>query len=649
MPATTPSANASIHSGPDDTALDTYVRWLRGQGREIDSYQQLWRWSVENLDDFWASLWDYFTIDSSYETVLASRDLPGAQWFPGAALNYAERVLGHGDDSDRPAILAYSQTRDPVTVTFGELAERVGRARAGLVRLGVGRGDRVVAMLPNIPETVVAFLACASLGAIWASCAPEFGPRSIVDRFAQLEPTVLITVGGYTYGSKPIDKTADVAAVRAGLPTVGHVVGIKHGPYEVVDAISWGELLAEPGPPTVERVPFEHPLWVLFSSGTTGLPKAIVHSHGGILLEHLKTHALQLDTRPGDRILWFTTTAWMMWNILVSALLRRATAVLFDGNFGHPDLGEQWRLAADAGATLLGTSPAYLMACRDAGLQPARHADLASLRTLGVTGAPLPATGFDWATNHLGEHVLVNAMSGGTDVCTGFVAGNPWLPAYRGELAGPCLGVDVTVLDPDGAELVGDVGELVIRQPMPSMPLCFWNDPGGQRYRDSYFDTYPGTWRHGDWATQTDRASFVLSGRSDATLNRGGVRLGTAEFYTVVEELGVIADSLVIHLEDPEGGAGRLLLFVTLVDGTSLDEALRQRIRAALRNQLSPRHIPDAITAVPAIPRTLTGKKLETPLKNVLQGHPVTEVISPDAVSDYEAIAAFTEHRTALP
>lgn len=625
----------------DTTSLGDYVRWLAEHGRTVGSYDELWRWSIEDLPGFWASIWEHFGVRGTFDAVLGSREMPGAQWFPGATLNYAEHALGLPEDADSVAVIAYSQTRERSELTFGELADQVGRARAGLVRLGVGRGDRVVGFLPNIPEALVAFLACASLGAVWASCAPEFGARSVVDRFAQVEPTVLLAVGGYSYGAKEIDKSAEVAAIRAGLPTLRHVVAVPYGPQAVPDAVSWAELLAEPAPPAFDPVPFDHPLYVLFSSGTTGLPKAIVHGHGGILLEHLKTHAFQLDTRPGDRILWFTTTAWTMWNILVSGLLRRAAVVLVDGNPLHPDLLEQWRIAADAGVSLLGTSPAYLMACRKAGIEPARAVDLSGLRMLGITGSPLPDDGFDWATEQLGADVLVNSMSGGTDVCSGFVAGNPWLPVYRGELSGPCLGVDVTAFDPEGHEVVDAVGELVIRQPMPSMPVGFWNDADGERYRSSYFDVYPGVWRHGDWVTMTPHRSFVISGRSDATLNRGGVRLGTAEFYAVVEELPEVADSLVVHLEDAEGGPGRLLLFVALTGGATLDDALRGRIRTALRSELSPRHLPDAIEAVPAVPRTLTGKKLEKPIKQVLLGRPVAEVISADAVTDFAAVASF--------
>ena len=626
----------------ETTAIGDYVRWLTAErGLAFADYDALWRWSVADPEAFWASIWDHFGVRSSYRWVLGSREMPGAQWFPDSRLNYAEYMLALPEDTDRSAVIAHSQTRGPVELTFGELHDQVARARAGLRRLGVGSGDRVVGYLPNLPETLVAFLATASLGATWASCAPEFGARSVIDRFGQIEPTVLLAVSGYTYGSKEIDKTSELAAIRAGLPTVRHVVGITYGKYEPEGTLRWEEIVGEAEPLVFEPVPFAHPLYILFSSGTTGLPKAIVHGHGGILLEHLKLHALNIDTRPGDRVFWFTTTAWTMWNILVSGLLRRGAVLMHDGNPLWPDLGAQWQLAADTRATLLGTSPAYLMACRAAGVEPATRYDLAVLRTLGITGSPLPDDGFDWAAGQFGDRVLVNSMSGGTDICSGFVAGNPWLPVYRGELSGPCLGVDVTAFDAGGAEIIGELGELVVRAPMPSMPVQFWNDPGNERYRAAYFDTYPGVWRHGDWVTFTERRSCIISGRSDATLNRGGVRLGTAEFYAVVEELPEVADSLVVHLEDSGGGPGDLLLFVALRPGAGLDEDLRARIRAALRTQLSPRHVPDSIEVVPAVPRTMTGKKLETPIKQILRGRAPSDVVSPDAVSDFSAIAEF--------
>lgn len=626
----------------DTTALGHFVRGLAEKGHRFGSYDELWQWSVSDLHGFWGAVCDHFELPGLSDPVLAQDRMPGARWFPNSALNYAEHMLGRPDDAEQTAVIGYSQTRERIELTFAELATQVARCRAGLIRLGVRRGDRVVAFLPNIPETLVAFLACASLGAVWASCAPEFGARSVVDRFAQIEPTVLLTVGGYTHGEKQIDRTSEVSAIRAGLPTLRHVVHVPYGPRVVDHATSWDALLAERGDLAFEQVPFDHPLYVLFSSGTTGLPKVIVHGHGGILLEHLKNHAFHLDLRPGDRFLWFTTTAWTMWNILVSGLLHRAAVVLVDGNPLHPDLTEQWRIAAEASVTHLGTSPGYLMACRKAGVEPARTLDLSALRMLGITGAPLPDTGFDWATKQLGRAVLINLMSGGTENCSAFVAGNPWLPAYRGEIAGPCLGVDATVFDIDGTELIDEVGELVVRQPLPSMPIRFWNDPGNRRYTATYFDTYPGIWRHGDWATRTTRGSFVISGRSDATLNRGGVRLGTAEFYAVVEELDEIVDSMVIHLEDDEGGPGRLLLFVVPTPQVTLDDALRDRIRNVLRRELSPRHVPDAIDAVARIPRTMTGKKLETPVKQILRGRPVKDVANLDAVDNPAALATFT-------
>jgi acetoacetyl-CoA synthetase len=482
---------------------------------------------------------------------------------------------------------------------------------------------------------------------VWASCAPEFGARSVVDRLAQVEPSVLLAVSGYRYGDRSFDRRGEVADIRAGLPSLRHVVEVPYGEHPLPDALAWDELLAAEGPLEFDPVAFDHPLYVLFSSGTTGLPKVIVHGHGGILLEHLKLHGLHLDTRPGDRALWFTTTAWAMWNITISALLHRAALVLLDGNPLLPDLGAQWRLGAETGATLFGTSPGYLMACRKAGLAPERWPEL---RTVGTTGSPLPAEGFDWVYDRLGPDVLLNPISGGTDVCSAFVGGGPWQAVYRGEMSGPCLGVDVTAFDAAGNEIVGELGELVVRAPMPSMPTRFWNDPGDARYRSSYFDAYPGVWRHGDWTVMSARQTFVITGRSDATLNRGGVRLGTAEFYTVVEELPEVVDSLVVHLEDglasARDGQGELLLFVQLAEGAELDDPLRARIRDALRRQLSPRHVPDSVYAVPAIPRTLTGKKLEQPIKRILQGTPARDVLSPEAMNDPTALDAFTHLAT---
>ena len=580
----------------------------------IGDHAALHRWSVTDLDGFWSAVVEHLGVEFTTPptAVLGRREMPGAQWFPGAELNYAAHALR---EADGVAVVAYSQTRDVIELTWDELRDQVARARAGLVRLGVRRGDRVVAYLPNIPETLVAFLATASLGAVWASCAPEFGARAVIDRFAQVGSTVLLAAPGYTYGATPVDRRAEVAALRAGLPTVRHVVAV---PGDLPDATTWDELLAEPAGPAYDPVPFDHPLYVLFSSGTTGKPKAIVHGHGGITVEHLKNHALSWDLGPGDRILWFSTTAWMMWNALVSGLLCGASVVLVDGNPVFPDVGWQWRIAQETGATLMGASPGFLMACRAEGYVPP---PLPRLRQLGAAGSPLPPEGYRWVAEHL-DGVLLNVGSGGTDVCTGIVQGSPWQPTVPGEIAGPALGVAAAAFDEDGKPVVGELGELVITEPMPSMPVGFWGDPDGSRYRSSYFDVWPGVWRHGDWVRFSESGSCVIAGRSDATLNRSGVRLGPAEFYAVVEELPGIVDSLVVHLEDPAGGNGELLLFVQLAEGAGLDEV---RIARELRTALSPRHVPDRITAVPVVPRNRTGKKLELPVKRILLGAEVDD------------------------
>jgi acetoacetyl-CoA synthetase len=617
---------------PPDVFETTEIgRFARRYG--FESFEALQRWSVEDLEGFWQAVWDFFGLraHTPHERVLGSRDMPGAEWFPGARLNYAEHMLR--GDADAVAVVARSNTRGPIELTFGELRDQVTRARAGLQRLGVRRGDRVVAYLPNIPETLVAFLATASVGAIWASVAPEFGVRSVLDRLAQIEPKVLLVVNGYTYRDKRIDRRAEVAAIAAGLPTVEHVIEVGYGD----DVDGWAALTREPGPLAFDAVPFDHPLYVLFSSGTTGPPKAIVHGHGGILVEHVKNLGLGWDLKPGGRLLWFTTTAWMMWNALVSALLLRSSIVMLDGDPAWPDLAQQWRLAEQTRPTVMGVSPAFVMACRKAGLDFGRRFDLASIRVVPIAGSPLPPEGYDYLYEQLGPQMLLVNGSGGTDVCSAIVSGSALTPVHRGEMAGRWLGVDATAFDLDGNEVTGELGELVIRQPMPSMPVGFWGDEDGSRYRAAYFDMYPGVWRQGDWVRFSEAGTCVVTGRSDATLNRGGVRLGTGELYSVVEELEEVEDSLVVHLEDPEGGPGELVLFVV----ADLDDELRARIAGALRSQLSPRHVPDTITAVPAIPRTLTGKKLEAPVKRILRGEPAEAVASRGALADPEAVDAF--------
>jgi acetoacetyl-CoA synthetase len=626
--------------------LGRYLEWLRTErGLDLAGYDELWQWSVSDLEGFWASVWDFFEVRAStpYERVLGSREMPGAEWFPGARLNFAAHMVGRPEDLDRPAVVAYSQSRERIELTFGDLREQVARARAGLQRLGVGPGDRVVAYLPNIPETLVAFLATASLGAIWATCPPEFGVRSVLHRLGQLEPRVLLAVAGYRYGEKHVDRREQIAEIRAGLPSLETVV---HVPYAggaddaLPEAVTWDELLGEPAELAFDPLPFAHPLYVLFSSGTTGLPKAIVHCHGGILLEHLKNHGFSWDLQPGDRLQWFTTTAWMMWNALVSVLLHRASIVMIDGNPAYPDLSFQWRVLEETKPTFFGLSPAFTMACRKDGLEPGRLFDLSSVRMVCEAGSPLPLEGYAWLYEQFGPDVNVNVGSGGTDVCTGIVQGIPLLPVYAGEMSTRMPGVDADAFDADGNPVVGELGELVIKQPMPSMPVAFWNDPDGSRYREAYFEHYPGVWRFGDWILFTERGSAVITGRSDATLNRGGVRLGTSELYSVVEELDEVLDSLIVHLEAQD----ELLLFVVLRPGLELDEELDKRIKGSLRTSLSPRHAPDTVVAVPAIPRTLTGKKLEVPVKRILTGAQVSEVAASDALVEPAAIEPFAEY-----
>jgi acetoacetyl-CoA synthetase len=629
--------------------MGRYLAWLREtRGLDLRSYDDAWRWSVTEPGRFWRSIWDHFEVLAHLppRDSLVANEMPGARWFPGATLNYAEHALrlpGRADDD--LVVIGRSQTRDATDLTAAELRDQVARCRTGLKALGVGRGDRVAAFLPNIPETIVALLATASLGAIWSSCAPEFGVRAVIDRFGQIEPKVLIAVDGYRYGDKSIDRRAELEEIRAALPSLKSTVVL---PYLDADATSrfpgavgWSELTAEQGPLGFEPVPFAQPLYILYSSGTTGLPKPIVHGHGGITLEHIKALALHTDLGPGDRFFWFTTTGWMMWNYLVSALAVGATVVTFDGNPAHPDLSELWRLAAETGTTYLGVSAPFLMACRKAGLTPGRDLDLKPLRGVGSTGAPLPATGFEWVHDAVSKHVQVGSLSGGTDLCTGFLGPSPLVPVWSGEISCRMLGAKVEAFDEAGRSVVGREGELVITAPMPSMPVAFWGDLEGERLREAYFSTYPGVWRHGDWLTITERGSCIVTGRSDATLKRGGVRIGTSEFYGIVEALPEVADSLVVHLEDAAGGPGELLLFVVPRDGRSIDDDLRRKIGAALRDELSPRHVPDTILEVPGVPKTLSGKKLEVPVKRILLGLAPDVAASKDSLADPRSLEPF--------
>jgi acetoacetyl-CoA synthetase len=623
------------------SVLGRFGAWVASTGRsEGGDYDDLWRWSVRDLEGFWRAVWEWSDIqaDGDPSRVLTDRSMPGASWFPDVSLNYAEHALRWARDGDphATAVIARSQTRDPSELTWLELWELVARVRTGLLDLGVGPGDRVGAYLPNIPETLAAFLATASLGAIWSSCAPEFGTAAVLDRLGQIQPKVLLAVDGYRYGRHVVDRRDEARELGDALGSTTVLLPYAFDPSAEGAGRTWDDLIGarDPEPLTFVRVPFDHPLYVLYSSGTTGLPKAIVHGHGGILLEHHKSLGLHLDLGARDRFFWFSTTGWMMWNYLVSGLLVNAAVVCYDGNPGYPDTGALWDLVAETRTTYAGVSAPYLMACRKAGLRPGDTLDLTALRGVGSTGSPLPPEGFEWVYEAVGSALELGSLSGGTDICTALVGSSPMHPVWPGEIACRCLGVAAAAFGPDGGELPAGVeGELVVTEPMPSMPVGFWGPGGDARYAEAYFSRFSGVWSHGDWITFTDRGSCVIGGRSDATLNRGGVRSGTAEYYAVVEALPEVADSLIVHLEDAEG-PGELLLFVVPAAGHEVDDALVAAISDALRTRLSPRHVPDRVVGVSAVPRTLSGKKLEIPVKRILRGEQPDAVASVDALAD---------------
>jgi acetoacetyl-CoA synthetase len=626
-----------------------YIQWLKDTRQlHFATREDLWKWSVTNIEDFWASLWEYFHVQSSqpYTTVLAERKMPGAQWFPGAELNYAEHVFRNATP-DRPALLFRSERHELVTISWDELRQKVSAIAQALRTMGVQRGDRVVAYMPNIPETVIAFLACASLGATWSSCSPDFGMQSVIDRFQQIEPIVLFAVDGYQYNGRIFDRLPIIAELQKALPTlkktvlVPYISSLTESAHP--DMVLWPSLLAkQPTPLTFEQVPFDHPLWVLYSSGTTGLPKAIVQGQGGILLEHMKQLHMDADLKPRDRFFWFSTTGWMMWNLLIGGLLIGTTVLLYDGSPAYPDMGTLWKFARDSSATLFGTSAGYIASCIKAEIEPGKTYDLSKLRTIGSTGSPLSPEGFLWVYEHVKRDVWLASISGGTDICSAFVGGSILLPVHTGELQCRLLGVSVEAFDEQGKSLTDEVGELVITQPMPSMPLYFWNDPDGLRYAESYFSMYPGVWRHGDWIKITPRGSAIIYGRSDSTINRMGIRMGSSEIYRVVEGMPEILDSLVIGVEQP-GGRYYMPLFVVVREGIELDDALKAKIKSTLRTHISPHHVPDEIIQVSDIPRTLSGKKLEVPIKKLFMGVPLEKAISMDALSNPQALEFYNE------
>jgi acetoacetyl-CoA synthetase len=644
---------------PQDRAAGSRLRgfmdWLGArEGLDLPDHTALHTWSIGHLDRFWAAVWDHFGVQASspYDAVLAEDAMPGARWFPGARLNWAEHMLRYADTApDEPAVLAYGEEPgEPVTLTWAELRDQSAALAAHLRAVGVRPGDRVVAYLPNIPQAVVGVLASASVGATWACCSPDFGADGATSRLQQLEPTVLLTGDGYHWNGRVLDRRDVAASLREALPTLRDVVYVDHAlpgeppPAALGEVTAWADVVARAAEPAYEQVPFDHPLWVLFSSGTTGLPKGLVHGHGGILLEHLKWLGLYADARPGDRMFMYTSTGWMMWNALLAGLLHGSTLVLFEGSPTHPDPGTLWRVCSESRARIMMLGAGLIQATMKSGVEPASSYDFSALATIGVTGSPLPTEGYRWVYAHVSPDVRLDSLSGGTDVCSAFVGGNELLPVRAGEISGVLAGVAAAAWSPDGRPLVDEVGELVVTRPMPSMPVSFWNDPDGQRYLNAYFDTWPGVWRHGDWVTVTSRGSVVIHGRSDATLNRQGVRMGSGEFYDVLEAVPEVAESLVIGVELPDGGY-HLPLFVVPAPGATVDvDHLRRLIRA----ELSPRHVPDEVVLAPGVPHTLSGKRLEVPVKRLYQGVPLEKACNLGTVDDPDLMRWYADRAAAF-
>lgn len=630
--------------------LHDYMQWLAThRGKRLDTYEALWQWSVGELEDFWISIWDYFGVlgEGDRHQVMRGSGMPGIEWFPGTRLNYAENIFRNATVK-RPALLTRTENAPLREVSWAQL-ERDCAALAGQLRdWGVGPGDRVAGYLPNWPETVTAFLACASIGAIWSSCAPDMGPSVVLDRLRQIEPCLLLAADSYSYNGKLHDRAAQVEQLLAELPSVRRVVHVP-GPLAAGrqpawrDRVDWAEAVREPRAPKYERLPFGHPLWIVYSSGTTGLPKAMVHSHGGIVLTHLKTMSLQHDLRAGDRLMFLGSTGWIVWNLQLGGLLTGASIVLYDGNPAWPDGDAIWRFLDEQGVTLFGCGSAFLINCMKDGLRPRAYASFDKLRSINATGSPLPVEAYRWVYDAVKTDLWLASISGGTDIASGFVACAPILPVRAGEIQCPELGVAAYAFDDAGQPVVGEVGELVITRPMPSMPLFFWNDAGSARYRESYFEVFPGVWRHGDWIRFTPERTSVIYGRSDSTINRFGIRMGTAEIYRVVEALPEVRDSLVVDLEYL-GRPSFMPLFVVLAPGAVLTDELKARICHEIKTKASARHVPNDVVQVQDIPRTLSGKKMEVPVRKLLLGAPAEKVASRDSMQNPDSFDFFVEY-----
>jgi len=637
----------------EKTNLTAFMRWLADErGLEFSNYHDLWRWSVDCLEDFWAAVWDYFEIESSapYESVLGRREMPGAEWFPGARLNYAQHILRQ-ERGDEPALYYASENDELQSLPWSKFANDVRVLATRLREMGVKPGDRVAGFLTNCPEALVSALAVTSIGAIWSGCSPDFGSRSVLDRFAQIEPRVLICVDGYTYGGKRFDRREQVGNIAEALPSLEHVIFLPYLDRDnetppVEGAMLWRDALDAPPVPAdsfeFEQVPFDHPLWILYSSGTTGLPKPIVHGHGGITIEQMKLTTFHMNMKPGECLFFFTTTGWMMWNFLVSSLLIGVRPLLYDGNPAYPKPDRLWQLVEQSGARLFGASPTFQQMQEKFGIVPRESFDLSNLETVVLAGSPVSAECMAWFYDDVKRDLWVCPGSGGTDVCSGFVGGTPILPVYAGEIQAPHLGVDAQAFNMEGKPVINEVGEMVITQPMPSMPLFFWNDEGNERYLETYFDEFPGVWRHGDYFRINERDGCFVLGRSDATLNRYGVRIGTSEIYRSVEGLAEIDDSLIINLDLP-GGNFFMPLFVKLAEGVQLNDELVAKIAAKLRADYSPRHVPDKVYEIPDVPYTLTGKKMEIPVRKILMGVELAKAANPAAMSNPKSLEYFMD------